>query len=80
MVGTVMVAILVLAVVWALGSIVLRVLAWVFMGAALLSVIADIPVPGAAAVMALGCWLLGHGLFRLKHGYWANQLLRAVLP
>ena len=65
MVGTVMMVILGLAVAWALGSIVLRALAWIFMGAALISTVASIPVPGAAAATALVSWLLGHGLFRL---------------
>jgi hypothetical protein len=80
MVGTVMMVILGLAVAWALGSIVLRALAWIFMGAALISTVASIPVPGAAAATALVCWLLGHGLFRLKYGFWRSQLLGAVLP
>lgn len=60
MVGTAMMVILGLAVAWALGSIMLRALAWIFMGAALISTVASIPVPGAAAATALVCWLLGH--------------------
>lgn len=80
MVGTIIVVIVGVALFWNFGSIVLRLVAWVLGAIAVLSVFADIDVPGAAIVFAGGAWLVGHGLFRLRNGYWRSRLLGAVAP
>lgn len=80
MVGTIFAAIVGLALFWTLGSIVLRAFAWALAAMAVLSLFAGIDVPGAALLLAGPAWLVGHGLFRLRKGYWRSRLLGAVAP
>lgn len=80
MVGTIFMVIVGVALFWAFGSVVLRTFAWALAAVAVLSVFADIDVPGAALALAGPAWLVGHGLFRLRNGYWRSSVLRAVAP
>jgi len=70
-----MVVVFGLAVAWYLGSGLLRGLAWLFVGLAVLSVLAGIAVPVGVGPFALVCWLAGQGLYRARHGYWRSRLL-----
>ncbi len=80
MIGTIFMVIVGLALFWTFGSIVLRGFAWALAAIAVLSVFANIDVPGAALLLAGPAWLVGHGLFRLRNGYWRSRLLAAVAP
>jgi hypothetical protein len=77
-VGTIVMVIVGIALFWNFGSIALRLVAWVLAAFAVFSVFADIDVPGGAMVLAACAWLVGHGLFRLRNGYWRSRLLGAV--
>lgn len=67
-----------LALAWAVGSTVLRLVAWFLVATMAVSVVAHIPVPPGVPFVAVGCWLGGHLLFRAKHGYWRSQLLQRL--
>lgn len=73
--GTAMVVVFVLALVWFLGSGFLRGLGWLFLGLGVLGVIAGVGVPVGIGVFALVCWLAGQALFRARHGYWVSRML-----
>jgi len=73
--GAVMVAVFALALVWFLGSGLLRGMGWLFLGLGVLGVIAGVPVPVGIGIFALVCWLAGQALFRARHGYWGSRLL-----
>lgn len=80
MVGTIFTVVVGAALFWTFGSIVLRAIAWALAAVAVLSVFAGIDVPGAALALAAPAWLVGHGLFRLRNGFWRSRLLGAVAP
>lgn len=63
---------------WVVGSVVLRAFAWLLVATMALSVVAHIDVPPGIPFLAVGCWLGGHGLFRLKHRYWRSRLLQRI--
>ena len=79
MLASVLVAVAALVVLWSVGSVVLRALAWFFVAAMAVSLIAGIPVPTGVVVATVLCWVGGHVIHRLRHGFWASYLLEAAL-
>lgn len=73
--GTAMVVVFGLALVWFLGSGFLRGLAWLFLILSVLAAIVGVGVPVSVGIFALVCWLAGHAIFRARHGYWESRLL-----
>jgi hypothetical protein len=77
-----MIAILFIAVAlgltWAVGSAVLRLAAWGLVATMAISLVGHVEIPPGIPFVAVGCWLAGHGLFRLKHRYWRSQLLQRL--
>ena len=78
MLASVLVAVAGVALLWAVGSVVLRALAWFLVAAMVVSLIAGIPVPTGVVVGTVMCWAGGHAIHR-RHGYWASYLLEAAL-
>ena len=78
MLATVLVVVAALAVLWSVGSVVLRALAWFLVGVMCLSLVAGIDVPTGAVVAAVAFWLGGHVIHRLRHGYWSSSVLDAM--
>ena len=66
--ASVLVAVAGLALLWAVGSVVLRALAWFLVAAMVVSLIAGIPVPTGVVVGTVVCWAGGHAIHRLRHG------------
>jgi hypothetical protein len=70
---------------WYFGSLLLRVAAfWCFLGAGLLLLVAgqgDVSPWAGPALFAWGaaCWTVGHGLHRLRRGWWASPLAARLL-
>ena len=79
MLASVLVAVAGVALLWAVGSVVLRALAWLLVAAMVVSLIAGIPVPTGVVVGTVVCWAGGHAIHRLRHGYWASYILEAAL-
>lgn len=79
MLASVLVAVAALALLWSVGSMVLRVMAWFLVAVMAVSLVAGIGVPSAALVAAVGCWAGGHAIFRLRNGYWRSYLLDNAL-
>lgn len=77
MVAVVLVA-LGLGLTWMVGSAVLRLGAWFLVATMAVSLVAHIPIPPGIPFVAVGCWLAGHGLFRLKFRYWRSRLLQRI--
>jgi hypothetical protein len=75
---TIVLVVVFLGLAWAVGSTVLRLAAWFLVATMVVSLLAQIPVPPAVPFVAAGCWLGGHLLFRMKHGYWRSQLLQRL--
>jgi len=71
----VLVVLVALALLWRVGSVVLRAVAWCTVAAITLSVVMGVDVPAAAPAVAGGCWLGAEVLFRLRHGFWRSRLL-----
>ncbi len=65
MLASVLVAVAGMALLWAVGSLVLRTLAWFLVGAMVVSLIAGIPVPTGVVVGTVVCWAGGHAIHRL---------------
>jgi hypothetical protein len=63
---------------WMIGSLVLRTFAWLLVATMALSIVAHIEIPPGIPFLAVGCWLAGHALFRLKHRYWRSRLLQRL--
>ncbi|HET7486530.1 MAG TPA: hypothetical protein VFJ85_01280 [Acidimicrobiales bacterium] len=64
-----------LALLWSVGSVVLRAVAWFTVAAIALSLVIGVDVPGAGPAIAGGCWLGAEVLFRLRQGFWRSRLL-----
>ena len=79
MLASVLVTVAALVVLWSVGSLLLRALAWFFVAAMAVSLMAGIPVPTGVVVSAVVCWLGGHAIYRLRHGYWRSYLLDNAL-
>ena len=79
MLATVLVVVAALVVLWSVGSVVLRALAWFFVAAMAVSLVAGIPVPTGVVLAAIVCWLGGHAIYRARHGYWRSYLLDNAL-
>ncbi len=79
MLASIVVLVAGLALLWAVGSVGLRALAWFFVAAMLISLIAGIPVPTGVVMATVVFWTGGHGIHRLRYGYWASYLLEAAL-
>ena len=79
MLASILVVVAGLALLWAVGSLVLRALAWFLVAAMVVSLIAGIPVPTGVVVGAVVCWAGGHAIHRLRHGYLSSYLLEAAL-
>lgn len=77
MIAVVLVAVA-LGLTWAVGSAVLRLGAWFLVATMAVSVVAHIPIPPGIPFVTIGCWLAGHGLFRLKYHYWRSRLLQRI--
>lgn len=67
-----------LALLWTVGSVVLRLVAWVTVATILFSLVIGEDVPPVAPAIAAGCWLGAEVLFRLRRGVWRSRLLATV--
>lgn len=79
MLASALVVVAALALLWMVGSAVLRALAWFFVAAMAISLVAGIPVPTGVVVGTVVCWVGGHVLYRLRHRYWRSHLLENAL-
>jgi hypothetical protein len=77
--ASILVAVAAAALLWMVGSTVLRALAWFLVAAMAISLIAGIPVPTGVVVGTVVCWAGGHVIYRLRHGYWRSYLLENAL-
>ncbi len=79
MLASILVLAAALALLWTVGSAVLRALAWFFVAAMAISLIAGVPVPTGVVIGTVLCWTGGHAIYRLRHGYWRSPLLAYAL-
>lgn len=79
MLASILVAVVALALLWSVGSVLLRALAWFFVVAMAVSLVAGIPVPTGVVVSSVVCWVGGHAIYRARHGVWRSYLLESAL-
>ena len=78
MIATALVVAAVLAVLWSIGSLVLRAMAWFLVAVMAVSLVAGIGVPTGAVVAAVASWVGGHVIHRMRHGHWSSAVLGAL--
>jgi hypothetical protein len=76
--ASILVATAALVLLWSVGSVVLRALAWFLVAVMAISLVAGIAVPPGAVVASVACWAGGHSIYRLRHGHWRSHLLAGL--
>ena len=79
MLASILVAVVAVALLWSVGSVLLRALAWFFVAAMAVSLVAGIPVATGVVVGTVVCWMGGHAIYRARHGVWRSQVLEYAL-